>query len=201
MGGSVHTQMPHDCARWLASMDMSHFVGYRKKRPKALLKYYHLSSFQYNKNVSRKDRRRKILLNTNRMFRPHGLPQQNREESGEERSYIPVPRQRDIGAPVPGTVKQVGGGGVEEVKGSDWRMHGERGSGYIPVLRNQCTGARCGKTSKRGIRSRRNEEIGLTHAQGENEKYRNWHRKYRNRQNHVQFTALGCQGHHLGSAQ
>ena len=45
------------------------------------------------------------------MFRPHRLPQQNREQSGEERSYIPVPRQRDIGAPVPGTVKQVMGGG------------------------------------------------------------------------------------------
>ena len=42
----------------------------------------------------------------------------NRERGGEGRSYIPVPRQRDIGAPVPGTVKQVRGE-VEEVKGSD----------------------------------------------------------------------------------
>ena len=31
--------------------------------------------------ASRKDRRKKILLNTNRTFRPHGLPQQNREQS------------------------------------------------------------------------------------------------------------------------
>ena len=60
-----------------------------------------------------------------------------------------------------------------------WR----RGRGYIPVPRHQCTGAKYGKTSKRG--SRRNEEIRLTHAQGENEKCRNWHRKYRNWQNHV----------------
>ena len=59
--------------------------------------------------ASGKDRRKKILLN--RTFCPHGLPQQNREQGGEGRSYIPVPRQRDIGAPVPGTVKQVGGGG------------------------------------------------------------------------------------------
>ena len=57
-------------------------------------------------------------LITNRMFRPHGLPQQNRKQSGEGRSYTPVPRQRDIGAPVPGTVKQVRGE-EEEVKGSD----------------------------------------------------------------------------------
>ena len=72
--------------------------------------------------ASRKDRRKNILLN--RTFRPHGLPQQKREQGGEGRSYIPIPRQRDIGAPVPGRVKQVrggggGGGGVEEVKGSD----------------------------------------------------------------------------------
>ena len=78
-------------------------------------------NFVYLVLTSRKDRRKKILLNTNRTFRPHGLPQQNREQSGEDRSYIPVPRQRDIGAPVPGTVNQVrgGGGGVAEVKGSD----------------------------------------------------------------------------------
>ena len=50
-------------------------------------------------------------LVTNRTFRPHGLPQQNREQSGEGRSYIPVPRQREIGAPVPGTVSNMGGGG------------------------------------------------------------------------------------------
>ena len=33
----------------------------------------------------------------------------NREQGGEGRSYIPVSRQRDIGASVPGTVKQVRG--------------------------------------------------------------------------------------------
>ena len=92
----------------------------------------------------RKDRRKKILLN--RTFRPHGLPQQNREQGGEGRSYILVPR-RDISAPVPGTVKQVRG---KEKKWRDridacaWR----RGRGYIPVPRHQCTGARYGKTSK-----------------------------------------------------
>ena len=42
----------------------------------------------------------------NSRFRPHGLPRQNREQSGEGRSYIPVPRQRDTGAPVPGTVNR-----------------------------------------------------------------------------------------------
>ena len=72
------------------------------------------------------------------------------------------------------------------MKGSDWRMRTEKGGrGYIQVPRHQCTGARYGKTCKRG--SRRNEEIGLRHAQGENEKCRNWHRKYRNRQNHVRI--------------
>ena len=126
--------------------------------------------------ASRKDRRKKFLLNTNRTFRPHGLPQQNREQSGEERSYIPVPRQRDIGAPVPGTVKRTGkgGGGSGRSEGIGLtHAHGEGGGGggYIPVPRHQCTGARYGKSSKRG--SRRNEEIGLTHAQGENEKCRN----------------------------
>ena len=34
--------------------------------------------------ATRKDRRKKILLTTNSTFRPHGLPQQNREQSGEE---------------------------------------------------------------------------------------------------------------------
>ena len=53
------------------------------------------------------------------------------------------------------------------------------------VQRRQCTGARYGKTSKRG--SRRNEEIGLMHAHGENEKCRNWQGKYRNRRNYVRF--------------
>ena len=139
--------------------------------------------------ASRKDRREKILLNTNRTFRPQGLPQQNREQSGEERSYIPVPRQWDIGAPVPGWVKQVKGGGGSRRSEGIGLMHahayGEGGRGYIPVPRHQCTGARYDKSRKRGIRSRRNEEIGLMHAQGENEKCRNWHRKYRNRLNHV----------------
>ena len=123
--------------------------------------------------IIRKDRRKKILLNTNRTFRPHGLPQQNREQSGEGRSYIPVPRQRDIGAPVPGTVKQVRGGGGRRSEGIGLtHAHGEGGGvrGYIPVPRHRCTGAKYGKTSKRG--SRRNEEIGLTHAQGEYEKCR-----------------------------
>ena len=69
----------------------------------------------------RKDQRKKTSLNTNRTFRPQWLSQQNREQSGEERSYISVPSQRDIGAPVPGTVKQVKGK-VEEMKGlSDCR--------------------------------------------------------------------------------
>ena len=58
------------------------------------------------------------------------------------------------------------------MKVSDWtHAHGEGGRAYIPVSRHQCTGARYGKTRKRG--SRRNEEIRLTHAQGESEKCRN----------------------------
>ena len=66
--------------------------------------------------ATRKDRRKKDFI---RKFRPHGLPQLNREQSGEKRGYMPVPRQQDIGAPVPGTGKVRGE--VEEVKGSDWR--------------------------------------------------------------------------------
>ena len=69
--------------------------------------------------------RKKILWNTKRMFRPHGLPQQYREQSGEGRSYIPVLR-RDIGAPVPGTVKQVRGSRRSEGIGLT-HAHGEGG--------------------------------------------------------------------------
>ena len=56
VSGSFHTETPHDCARRLASIEMSHFVRCRKKRPgrcalKMLRIVMILPSFQYNKNV------------------------------------------------------------------------------------------------------------------------------------------------------
>ena len=70
-----------------------------------------------------KDRRKKEFIKYKQVALTGFLSKTDREQSGEERGYIPVPRQQNIGAPVPGTVKQVsaggGGGGVEEVKGSD----------------------------------------------------------------------------------
>ena len=77
--------------------------------------------------ASRKDRRIYILLN--RTFRLHGLPQQNRGQGAEGRGYIPVPRQRDIGAPVPGTVKHVRGWGGGSRRSEGIRLTHAHGKG------------------------------------------------------------------------
>ena len=88
--------------------------------------------------ASRKDRRKKIFLIIHRTFRSDRLRQQSRGQSGEERSYVPVTRHRDIGSPVPGTENRWGGGGgSRRSEGIGLtHAHGEGGMGYIPVPRH-----------------------------------------------------------------
>ena len=47
----------------------------------------------YINNGNQKRSKKRVLLNTNGTVRPHGLPQQNREQNGRKGVTLPVPRQ------------------------------------------------------------------------------------------------------------